>query len=99
VGPQPRPARETLQAVQAVPRRVQRRHRVRRRPPREPVAPWYTFNIIELLCANLIDELVGKVTPKNATSGGAKLLERVVNEYRQEDEFSSKQVPFVKQAS
>jgi hypothetical protein len=62
------------------------------------VAPWYVFNIIELLASNLIDELVGKVTPRTATSGGAKLLERVVNEKREEDEFSAKQAPFVKQA-
>lgn len=62
------------------------------------VSPWYVFNIVELLAANLIDELVGRVTPKTATSGGAKLLEKIVNEKREEDEFSAKQSPFVKQA-
>jgi hypothetical protein len=64
------------------------------------VNPWFVFMTIELIASNLVDLLHGRVRPKSATAPqqGAELLEKIIDQYREEDEYQAKQVDWVKQA-
>lgn len=64
------------------------------------VNPWFVFMTIELIASNLLDLLHGKVRPKSATAPrqGAELLEKIIGQYREEDEYQAAQTDWIKQA-